>query len=83
METERLYYFKEEFIMLTNGQHDDLWIGAFSKIPVISDSLRRANGLTIAKELYSLGELTRDQYVGVLHELAHNEGFSFEFSNRE
>ena len=69
--------------MLTNGQRDNLWIEAFSKIAAMSDSLRRANGLTIAKELYSLGELTRDQYVGVLHELAHNEGFSFEFSNRE
>lgn len=64
--------------MMTNKQHDDLWMGAFEKIPTISNSLRRTNGLTVAKELYKLGKISEEDYIQALVYLGEIEGFKFD-----
>lgn len=61
---------------------DDYMRGALyaefnGKIPVISDSLRRANALAILKELYAIGEIDQKNYTDALLEIAKTEGFKF------
>ena len=72
--------------MMTNKQHDDLWMAAFEVVPSMatslrhiekaSASLRKANALTIAKELYSIGEMDKEEYVSTLLMLLKSEGFT-------
>ena len=72
--------------MMTNKQHDDLWMAAFEVVPSmaqslrynerISASLRKANALTIAKELYSIGEMSKEEYKDTLVMLLKSEGFT-------
>ena len=72
--------------MMTNKQHDDLWMAAFEVVPSMatslryiekaSASLRKANALTIAKELYSIGEMTKEEYANTLLMLLESEGFT-------
>ncbi len=63
--------------LLTNGEHDQLWRDAFSKVPAIAESLRRANGIACVKELYKIGELTDEGYAACLIAILHKEGFEF------
>lgn len=46
-------------------------------IPTIAKSLRRANGIAIAKELYAIGAIDDWTYTDVLLYLAKLEGFDF------
>lgn len=62
--------------ILTNGEHDTLWKAAFqSHIPTIADSLRRANALTCAKELYELEIYTKSEYAYILNDIMKLSNF--------
>jgi hypothetical protein len=64
--------------MMTNKQHDDAWLDVMTiRIPQIADSLRRANGLAIAKELFTTGAMDDWNYTAVLLQFAKLEGFDF------
>lgn len=68
--------------MMTNQEHDSLWMAAFSSIPntancvaVMANSLRRSNALTAIKELYELGEMSKELYIDTLTKILLSEGF--------
>ena len=66
--------------MMTNKEHDD-WKGAFQQIPsigylkTISNSLRRANAITITKELHELGLYSDEVYAEGLSQILEVERF--------
>lgn len=69
--------------MMTVREHDELWMGAFVRVPAmvsalkgLADSQRRANALEAIKELYHTGEMTKEVYVKSLRGLLESEGFS-------
>lgn len=64
--------------LLTNGEHDKLWREAFTKVPTIAMSLRRANGIACVKGLHEVGELTDEEYVSCLKVILREEGFDLE-----
>lgn len=71
--------------MMTNKQHDDLWMSAFGAIPgaanslvSVAMSLRRANAITILKEMRAIGVISNDEYAEDLRQLLKNEGFQLD-----
>lgn len=67
---------------LTVGEHDDLWKHLYSTIPNearnIYDSLRRANGIEILKELRNIGVINDEFYINSLKKLLRDEGFTID-----
>ena len=63
---------------MTNGEHN-MWLGdALRSIPTIGKAIAINNGITIAKELYELGELTKEDYIKSLKNMCHSCGFTIE-----
>lgn len=62
--------------MLTNGEHDRLWVEGAESLPRIEKALNRANVIACIKELYSIGEITKEEYTKSLMNLIENSGYS-------
>lgn len=61
--------------MLTNGEHDRLWIGMAQAQPNIVKALDRANAIACIKELYSLGEMSKEDYTKSLISIMNQCGY--------
>lgn len=62
--------------MLTNGEHDRLWVYGAKSLPGIEKALNRANAIACIKELYSIGEMTKEDYTKSLMNLVESSGYS-------
>jgi len=67
---------------LTNGLHDELWIkGARSLIEIdrhlnnANVIARNANSVECLKELYAIGEVTKENYTQLLCKILNDSGF--------
>lgn len=61
--------------MMTNRQHDELFIGAYSAVPNIEKHLANANALAAAKELHSKGVITDQDYKEFLASILGQSGY--------
>jgi len=61
--------------MMTNKQHDDLWIAGAEALPAIHQNLRRANAIACFKELYTIGALSGDDYKKALLQMLNLIGY--------
>lgn len=59
---------------MTNGEHDSLWIDGARALPIIANQLRVTNGIAICKELYNIGELSKEDYVASLNNMMKSSG---------
>lgn len=62
---------------LTNGLHDELWIKGARALPDVENSLRVANAISCVKELYALGEISKDDYKETLIGLLKESGYKY------
>ena len=60
---------------MTNGEHDLLWRRGAKALPDIAEQLERIadqlaiyNTITILKESYAIGEISKEDYAGALNE---------------
>jgi uncharacterized membrane protein len=61
--------------MLTNGEHDRLWRNMVVSIPDIRKALDRANAIACIKELYSIGEISKEDYSKSLISIMGSAGY--------
>ena len=55
--------------MMTNGQHDELWMNGAASLPKIESDLRFANMIACLKALYEIGEISKEEYMKSLEEI--------------
>ena len=61
--------------MMTNGQHDELWMNGAEALPKIESALRYANMIACLKALYDADEMTKEVYTKSLKEMVRKSGF--------
>lgn len=69
---------------MTNGEHDNAWMRASEALPNINNNLKEnnnhlriANALAICKELYNIGEMTKDEYIDGLNKMLTTTGCTY------
>jgi hypothetical protein len=62
--------------MMTVGQHDELWMAGAKALPGINIALDTANLIACAKELYALGEITKEGYIDLMTKLLERSGYT-------
>lgn len=67
---------------LTNGLHDELWIKGARALPdivhnlgALSKATRVGNAIAIAKELYCIGAMSKEDYIKTLKNLLIDTGY--------
>lgn len=68
---------------LTNGLHDELWINGARTLIAIGQTLEtandianRANAIACLKEIYAIGQISKDNYEKTLVELIKQSGYN-------
>jgi hypothetical protein len=61
---------------MTNGQHDELWAKGAKSLPRIETALRTANAIACLKEIFMLGEMSKEEYVESLKYLINQSGYT-------